>query len=657
MKQLWPIPRKIPIWCFVFIGAAALATLIALTHPSGTIISFDEGFHGGAALYFDQVVRQFFGWSTTTLNPDYIQREFSNGITLYPPLWTVVATKLSLVFGPSTDVFRAATSMFYVLALMLIYWFVVKATDKQLPAILAVAIVGTIPMIVIYSHLMMLEVPLLAGITAMVGSFFLLAHAKIKRTWYTVLGIAVIAALSPLTKLPAFPIAWLIIISYSIGSSVFFWKTRLYRDFLKPEIILFALISFGAVYGVIRWIDQQFGVNMLEFFVGQTQAGVKENPLMQAFELAWVKKHFYLRDFLHIPHLMAVWFGSLLGYAVWKRTPLSFFLFTWTIVIYAAFSGVQPQVPQYILPLYAPLGIATALMIHDLAQAVTNTKKMSPLALSVGATCVVVALQVLALPTSEAYGWRAKGTGQEEAVRLIGERAKPGDRVLSWHDGDTYAIRIATLNKQLQIVNGTTQACPHAMRDSIEWALVVHEPPYISPLDVETLTQSPWQEVGRFGTDRTTILYHNPNTSWPAQLEAEGADDVDRSDDPAASGGRAIALTEKQSQPAVWGCIRVLPFGKSTADFYLRAEGISKTIRDGESIARIEHGAAGGKEKEFDGRTITAGELRQHPITYAPYRLEINHTEMNLAGEYIIRVYRPATLLFDKITVTPSDAP
>lgn len=655
MKQLRSMLQKIPIWCFVLLGASIIASTLALTHPSGTIISFDEGFHGGAALYFDQVVRQFLGWTTPSIAPDYIQREFSNGVTLYPPLWTIVATKLSLIFGPSTEAFRAATSVFYIVALMLVYWFVVKATEKQLPAILAVVIVGTVPMIAIYSHLMMLEVPLLVGVTAMVGSFFLLAHGFIKRTWYSILIIALIFLLAPLTKLPALPIAWLIIASYIIGSSILFWRSCLYRDFLKPEIILFALISFGTVFGVIRWIDQQFGVNMLEFFVGQTQAGVQENPITQALELAWVKKHFYLRDFLHIPHLMIIWFGSLFGYALWKRTHLSFFLFAWAVVTYAAFSGVQPQVPQYIMPLYVPLSIATALLLHDLAHIARNSNKISPFALSVGATCIVVALQILALPKSEAYGWRTKATGQEAAVQIITDRAKPGDRVLSWHDGDTYAIRIATVDKQLQIINGTTQACPHAMRDSIEWALVVHEPPYISPIDLATLTQPPWQEVGRFGADKTTILYHNPTTSWPAHLEAEGIENAQRRGDATASGGQSITLTEQQSQPAVWGCIRVLPFGKHAADFYLKAEGISKTIRDGESIARIEHGAAGGKE--LAGRTITAGELRQNTTTYTPFRLELDHTEMNLAGEYIIRIYRPVTVLFDKIVVTPIVAP
>jgi hypothetical protein len=649
MKQLQAILRKIPVWCFVLIGGSIIATTLALTHPSGAIISFDEGFHGGAALYFDQVVRQKLGLTTLFLDPIYIQKEFSNGITLYPPLWTVVATKLSLIFGPSTTVYRAATSLFYIAAIMLAYWFVLKNTKQQLPAILTAGIIATIPMIAIYSHLMMLEVPLLVGITAMVTSFFLLAHGKIKRTWYSLVIIALTFLLAPLTKLPALPIAWLIIICYIIGSSILFWRSRLYRDFLKPEIIVFALLSFGAVYYTIQWIQSAFGVNMLEFFVGQTQAGVKENPLTQALELAWAKKHFYLRDFLHIPHLMVIWFGSLVGYMAWKRTPLSVFLLIWTLVTYAAFSGVQPQVPQYIMPLYAPLGIATALMIFDASEQLAKRMKGRANQLAIGITCVVVALQLIALPKSEAYGWRTKHTGQEEAVRVIAERAKFGDRIISWHDGDAYAIRVATLDKYMQIINGTTQTCPAAMRDSFEWALVVHEPPYISTIDDAVLKQSPWEVVGRYGADNSTVLYHNPAVSWPATLEAESTDPSRTVADDQASLGHALALTENQPQPAVWGCLRALPFGKSSADFYFKAEGLSKAIRDHESIARIEHNAAG--KKELAGRTITAGELRQSD-GYIPFRLDLEHNEINLAGEFVVKVYRPVTLKFDKVVIT-----
>ena len=68
-------------------------------------------------------------------------------------------------------------------------------------------------------------------------------------------------------------------------------------------------------------------------------------------------------------------------------------------------------------------------------------------------------------------------------------------------------------------------------------------------------------------------------------------------------------------------------------------------------MARIEYD--GYPKGEKAGRTIKAGELRRSS-GYQTFTYEVNHRKINLPGEFKLLVYRPATLLFDQIGVTPT---
>lgn len=640
--------RAIPTWLWVFTGTTLLSLCIALTHPKGAVISFDEGFHGGAALYFYELIHNQLLGIKPEVSPHYIYAELRNGVTLYPPLWTVLASGLALLFSPTTFVFRSATSIFYILTILVIYWFVHRESNKRSTAIMAASIVATIPMVVIYSHLMMLELPLMLGVTAMVTAYYLLTQNVLKRNWHTILGLVIVFTLGPLTKLAALPVAWLIIGTYTLTSSILFPRSKQYRNFFKPELIILLVVSSGSLFGVISWINATFQVNMVEFFVGQSQNGETKMSLVDTLLRAWELRTFYLRDFNHIPALTILWFGSTLAYFLWKRTPLGLLLLVWAVCVYVSFTGVQPQVPQYIMPIYAPLGIATALFLSELATKFGGKKGLLYAVLGV---ISIILLQCIALPKSEGYGWRTNIHGQEHAADIIARDAKNGDRVLTWHDGDTYAIRIATLNKRLQIINGNTQTCPAAMRDSIDWALTVNEPPYISQLDRSTLTQSPWEKVTSFGSDDTTILYRNRVSRTPQLIEGESYNPNRTITDRNASGQQALIIDHDQTQPAVWGCLRLLPIGKSYADISLKALDLPKFINNEEGVARIEYSSS--NKDELTGITITAAELRRSR-DYQTFRLELNHLTMNLAGEFVINIYRPVTLHFDSILITPT---
>lgn len=628
----------------VSLGACILAALLILTHRQGAIVSFDEGFHGGAALYLQEVIRFFLGQEP---RPDYLFGEFRNGVVLYPHTWTIVATFLGFVFGSTTAVFRFATSLFYIATVIGSYWFIRKSGHSERAAIASAAMLATVPMVMIYSHLMMLEVPLLLGVGFMVGSIYLLSEGKLKRDRRTILFLTLGFILSTHTKLPAWPVAWAIILGYAVLSSLFFYRDHTYKRFLKPEILLFFFASFTSLIVFILFENRFFDANMVEFFLDQSQGGGKANPLMHALELAWMRKSFYLRDFAHIPFLATVWFGSVAAYALWKRTRLSLLFVLWTFITYATFSGVNPQVPQYIMPIYAPLAFATALLLIDIGELriIKRASSLIPAALIIG----VILLQVGSLKKSEAYGWRAQVTGQEDAVQLMMKSAKEGDRVLSWHDGDSYVIREAGLRKKLQITSAANQLCPQAMVGSYDWALVVNQPPQISDIDKAILTTAPWKEIGRFGEDKTTILYHNERPSLPLTIETEEFKAERRVSDTEAGNSTALLVKESFEQPAFWGCLRLLPYGKLQAEFRIKSVTIPSSVSDETGIMRIEY--SGYPSGEDSGRVILAKELRHAGPGYQSFIIPLDHTKVNVRGEFRIVVYNPITAHVDSIII------
>lgn len=627
--------------------AILFAVIIALTHPAQAIISFDEGFHGGAVLYLRTAISQYIFNQDVIPSAVSLQRQFSNGIVLYPPLWTLVAGAISYLFGATTETFRFATSLFYVGAIVTTYWFARLIKHSPKAALVASVILATMPMVVIYSHLMMLEMPQLLGIMAMVTSVYLLVMGHLPRNHWSVACIALIFLLGPLTKLPAFVVAWGTIFGFAIASSLLFYRQHFYKRWLKPELLLFFVVSFVSIAGFIIFEKKVWGSNMIDFYLGQSQGSDQSGFLLHTVDLVRRTIGFYLKDFYHTPVLSLVWWGSLLALLFIKRTPLALFLFTWAAVTYLAFTGVKPQVAQYIMPLYAPLAIATGIVIANLSDRFKTAAMRSFGALAI--TAIIVFTQILALPKSEAYGWRTKLTAQSQAAQYIADHSRTGERVLSWHDGTIYALRAA--RPDLQIVHGIPQQCVSAMNQNLEWAIIVsNEPPAPSQLDMTTLTTSPWEKVATFGSENQTTVYQNkkittPTVLWPAEQEKTRAiTDTNLNSQP------TLILKSSDTQPSLWGCLRLLPYGKQSADFLIKPLSIPSELADDKTALRLEYSSyPKGEQFQID---VTVGKLRQNP-GYTLYSLPINHRETGLPGEFRVWVDSPITVQLGSLTLTP----
>lgn len=636
-------------------SASAVAALaLALTHPADSVISFDEGFHGGSALFLFEAIRHVLGLTSLADHPVYLYREFTNGVTLYPPLWKITAAALAFVFGPSTATFRATTSLFYGAALMLTAWFAAAATRSRRAGAIALIVLATMPMVMIYSHLMMLEVPLMTGVTAMVVCFYAITMGLIPRTFPTIALTTLVFIFAPLTKLPALPVAWAIIVAFATLSSAAFYRQRFYRRFLRPEIFLWLAASLASVYVSVWGIKTVFGINMIDFFIRQSQNQTSHvgahNPLLRAAELAWSNRDFYLRDFRHMPWLAFTWSGAVVVYLLIKRHALAILLACWVVVTYAAFSGVSPQVPQYIMPIYVPLALAPALLIDELGRRLPSLK----VAWTVTAllTLGLGLIQIGAMAKSEGYGWRANRPGYELAATALARQASPGERVVAWYDGVIYALRVQGLQSRLQIAHGGAEGCLDAIGNSFDWAIVTNVPPFATAAELAILNHAPWEIAGRFGSDGSTVLYHNRRASaWPVDIQAEAFNPALDQADAAAANGRALQLTDLTDQPSYWGCLRLMPFGPTNATFVIKATAVSPEITDNETVIRLEY--AGYPSGEQSERGITAGELRRAGQGYGSYVLPINHAKINLQSEFRLYVYRPATILFDKITLAP----
>lgn len=259
---------------------------------------------------------------------------------------------------------------------------------------------------------------------------------------------------------------------------------------------------------------------------------------------------------------------------------------------------------------------------------------------------IVVALQVVALSESETYFWRNDHFAETEAAALLAQRAHRGDRVVTWNDGVTFAVRNLGYSQDVQIKNGLQQICPAALMETYDWAVGTAGDPAHSVLDTTVFAAKPWEEVARFGEGGVTVLYHNSSAAAPLTIEGESYGKELSVADPAAHNGSAIELTDKLSQPSIWGCYRLLPLGTTTARFFMSAPSVDATLPDAEPVVKIEY--SGYPQGEQTEKIVTAGELRAHP-TYTPYTLTIHHEKLDLAGEFRAYVLRPATVRLDRI--------
>lgn len=489
-------------------GLVAWGWFVISGHPAGAVISFDEGFHGGIALYFTKVITAVLaGQSIEPLSG--LRGEFNNGIIFYPPLWNMAAGFFGWLLGSSTAVFRAVTTIFGVASLVSIYVFTRSAANSR-AAFLSVVALATAPIFYIYSHLMMLEVPLLFGVAiALLGYYYYLSTPTTR--WPTLFLVSLAFAVGVHGKVIGIAVIFLTLGLYGLVLLAIGRRTEQLPRFFGWPTLLFAAVGVVSWYSYIWLVRHYLHADMLGFFLDQSkgQAGSPLGPLGSFARTVWNNKDFYRRDFLHYPLLALVWFGSLVGYLAWRRSLLAAFLFVFGLANWIIFSGVMPQVPQYILPIFAPLAIATGLMLSDLI----DTYIPAPFRLQafIAAAVALGALQISAIPQSETYGWRIQVSKQEEAATDISQRAQKGDRVLVWSDGTIYALRLAGYSKDLAIVNGNH--AEHAELESVvaEWAII--EPDRDQDSRLDRLIQSGWKELAQLPSSGGVVYVLGSGTS------------------------------------------------------------------------------------------------------------------------------------------------
>jgi hypothetical protein len=640
--------KKIPLIWYVAAGAILGAVVIALTHPAGAIVSFDEGFHGGAATFFSLLFRQLAGLPVPEGGVTYLTGEFRNGITLYPPLWSLLAGWFGFIFGPSTILFRNVTLLFYVGVTVWSFWFVRLATKQVWPALLSAALIATVPMVVIYSHLMMREVPQLVAITLMVGMYFAYTTGALPRTLKNFALLLVVFVLGALAKLPVLPVALAVVVAYSLFASILFWRERAYRWFVKPELLLLPLLAAVVLAAYIKVTDHYLHDNMIRFFIDQSQGITRQkeiSPLAGLLAGLWNHREFYLRDFRHIPVLSFLWVASTVGYAVWKRTPLSLLLVVWGAGVYMAFSAVSPQVPQYVMAIYVPLVYGTALFLSEVVNSFRSVTFRGRATIFAALLVGIPGWQLMSIPKSEAYGWRYGVTGGDEAAADLAALANPGDRVMVWHDGITYAVRVEGLAKQLQIVNAVNPICAQAAQDSFEWALSIAQPPAPTSESALFFRSPAWQVAGQYGAHGDAILYHNTATRWPLRVRA-----AMQSPQNAVSDGenQVVQIRGEDSAPQFWGCYRTYPLGDYMVTVRFKISSISDQLADDAGVIQFRQVPVGGGV-DLGGRVVTAGELRAGVGTWQEISFPMTKKKMNQQSEATVSLLQPTEAFLDWI--------
>lgn len=103
----------------LLIGILIWGIWVIVSHPQNAIVSWDEGFHGGAALFISKGLRNNFDFKSYS----YILNDFKNGIIWYLPLWWGSAGLMGAIFNTSVEIYRLATLIFSALSIALIGFF------------------------------------------------------------------------------------------------------------------------------------------------------------------------------------------------------------------------------------------------------------------------------------------------------------------------------------------------------------------------------------------------------------------------------------------------------------------------------------------------------------------------------------------------------
>lgn len=506
----------------LLIGISFWATWIITSHPKHAIVSWDEGFHGGAALFISYILKD----PANIKDYLYFAKDFVNGLLLYMPLWWLTAGTMGAIFTPSIEIYRFTTLIFSVLSIILIALFT-KSISNTKSAIIAAATLAFAPIFIVYSHLMMIEVPLLFSSSLAIIVFYVyLTKEELKKRDLLVTLIAFV--LGVLTKVTAIALIFGTVFSFGLLIFLFFKNDKIYKQSLKTSFekqayklvykrfysfwtVIF-LLSSALTFLIYQIIPEVFfKVNMLSIYINQMKqmSGEQSNFLTVIVRTLFDNFTFYFTDFSHMPALTTIWFGSLLALLIIKRDLLTYFLLIWTLVNYFLFSAVKPQAIQYILPIFVPLSIATGIFwgqVLNFRKNEINYAVLVFLVVGIGFTGLFY------LDASESIVWRNSLTYQQQASQYVIENAKFGDRILSTGDGTRFLIHLYDTNKKLQPINAAKYKCTTAMEKIIDWIIIDNGPQ--SPIKIEVINDSDWLNVKHFPsmTEPTLILKNNlPN--------------------------------------------------------------------------------------------------------------------------------------------------
>lgn len=459
------------------------------SHSPNSIVSWDEGFHGGSALFISESLRNNFNF----LEHTYILNDFKNGIIWYLPLWVSLAGLLGAIFGPSLEIFRFSTFVFATLSLLLVASFVKKVSDFKSAAIATITLAFS-PIFIVYSHLMMLEVPLLFSTSLSLIFFFrFLFKPKLTRFDYFITFVAF--SLGVLTKITAIALIYAVVLTFGVILYLFFRESYIFKRFFSKHVIFFLLTSF-ITFTVYR-LTTKFLLNadMLTFHLNQmsTMSGEESFSALNVFKILEKNLLFYTNDFLHMVPLAFFWIASSVSYFIVKRSLLSVFLSVWIIVDYIIFSSVKPQSVQYLLSIFAPISIATGLFWGDFFK---NLEVKLKTLYFIFLILLIAMSGVLSLPSSETYHWRNLLTRQYDAVGFVVKNSKIGDRIISSGDGTRFLIRLLGSKKRLQTINGAATICKQSINDSTEWAIADFGPQ--NPIELSFTSEKNWKLVNVF---------------------------------------------------------------------------------------------------------------------------------------------------------------
>ncbi len=453
----------------LIVGVFRWTTWVITTHPAHAIVSWDEGFHGGSALFISQSLRNNFAFKDYT----YILNDFKNGAIWYPPLWLILAGPLGAVFGPSVEIYRIATLIFSIFSIILIVYFVKSVLDFK-AAIIAGLTLVFVPTFVVYSHLMMREVPLLFAVSLTL-LFFYRYLTKPKLSSLDLLLTSAAFFIGVLAKIIGIVLIFGTILGFGLFLFLFHKKSEIWTRFYSRWTLYFlgtAILTF--------FIYREFTISVLNadplfFHLDQTKqmAGDQSRILIVLVKTVINNLRFYLTDFSHMPALTVLWIGSLFAYALLKRSLLSYFLLIWVVVTYISFTAFKPQAVQYVMSIFSPLSVATGLFWGEFLR---YRKPLISNLLFVFFIFSVIWLGIFHLDKTETIFWRTMITNQEKTVQYVVENARSGERVISSGDGTRFLIRLLGDKKKLQTINGAASTCPESIQDSTEWAILDYGP-------------------------------------------------------------------------------------------------------------------------------------------------------------------------------------